>query len=213
MCTGFGIFFAGAIRVRHNTGLHTGLHVPNPCVGLQRRLEVSVVVLHINTRPRRAFGKRPPAPRKPRKGEKNRPGVGWRLCVQPTAIAPYHPIRVARLRGWLNARAKLRVGNTPWFRRVRWALCSCCLHRPLARKLVVADTNADAALLHAWRWAEPPARLPQENQETHKPEQNPGHLSISAFRSASLRFTTTTTTLRPPGAYRAMSHGACCLLW
>ena len=32
------------------------------------------------------------------------------------------------------------------------------------------------------------------NQETHKPEQNPGHLSRSAFRSASLRFTTTTTT-------------------
>ena len=32
------------------------------------------------------------------------------------------------------------------------------------------------------------------NQETHKPEQNPGHLSRSAFCSASLRFTTTTTT-------------------
>ena len=31
------------------------------------------------------------------------------------------------------------------------------------------------------------------NQETHKPEQNPGHLSRSSFRSASLRFTTTTT--------------------
>ena len=39
------------------------------------------------------------------------------------------------------------------------------------------------------------ARLPQENQETtHKPEQNPGYLSRSAFRSASLRLTTTTTT-------------------
>ena len=33
-----------------------------------------------------------------------------------------------------------------------------------------------------------------ENQETHKPEQNPGHLSIPALRSASLRFTPTTTT-------------------
>ena len=32
--------------------------------------------------------------------------VGWRLCVQPTAIAPYHPIRVARLGSWLKARAK-----------------------------------------------------------------------------------------------------------
>ena len=32
--------------------------------------------------------------------------VGWRLCVQPTAIAPYHPIRVARLSSWLKARAK-----------------------------------------------------------------------------------------------------------
>ena len=32
--------------------------------------------------------------------------VGWRLCVQPTAIAPYHPICVARLGSWLKARAK-----------------------------------------------------------------------------------------------------------
>ena len=32
--------------------------------------------------------------------------VGCRLCVQPTAIAPYHPIRVARLGSWLKARAK-----------------------------------------------------------------------------------------------------------
>ena len=28
--------------------------------------------------------------------------VGWRLRVQPTAIAPYHPIRVARLGSWLK---------------------------------------------------------------------------------------------------------------
>ena len=48
-------------------------------------------------------------------------------------------------------------------------------------------------MLGAGQSAEPPARLPQENQETHKPEQNPGHLSTSAFRSASLRFPTTTT--------------------
>ena len=32
--------------------------------------------------------------------------VGWRLCVQPTAIAPYHPIRVASLGRLLEARAK-----------------------------------------------------------------------------------------------------------
>ena len=31
--------------------------------------------------------------------------VGWRLCVQPTAIAPYHPIRVARLGSWLGVQA------------------------------------------------------------------------------------------------------------
>ena len=32
--------------------------------------------------------------------------VGWRSCDLPTAIAPRHPIRVARLGSWLKARAK-----------------------------------------------------------------------------------------------------------
>ena len=32
--------------------------------------------------------------------------VGWMLCVQLTAIAPYHPIYDARLYSWLKARAK-----------------------------------------------------------------------------------------------------------
>ena len=32
--------------------------------------------------------------------------VGWRLCVQPTAIAPCRPMRVARLGSWLEAHAK-----------------------------------------------------------------------------------------------------------
>ena len=66
------------------------------------------------------------------------------------------------------------------------------LHRP--EEASGSGQKFRCCLLRAWRWAEPVARLPQENQETHKPEQNPGHLSRSAFRSASLRFTTTTTT-------------------
>ena len=62
-------------------------------------------------------------------------------------------------------------------------------------------------LLHAWRWAEPPARLSQKTKKHTNQNKTPGHLSISAFRSASLRFTPTTTTyghrvpseLRPTG--------------
>lgn len=43
---------------------------------------------------------------------------GWRLRVQPTAIAPYHPIRVARLDSWLKARARssARVLKVAWRR-------------------------------------------------------------------------------------------------
>ena len=117
--------------------------------------------------------------------------VGNVAHMRRAPVLPALARSAARAACHRQARA-FRVGNTPWFRRVRWALCGCCLHRPLARKLVVAGTNAGAVLLRAWRWAEPPARLPQESQETHKPEQNPGHLSISAFCSASLRFSTTT---------------------
>ena len=44
--------------------------------------------------------------------------VGWRLYVQPTAIAPYHPIRLARLGSCLNARARssARVPKVAWRR-------------------------------------------------------------------------------------------------
>ena len=44
---------------------------------------------------------------------------GWRLRVQPTAIAPYHPIRVARLDSWLKARARssARVLKVAWRRK------------------------------------------------------------------------------------------------
>ena len=83
--------------------------------------------------------------------------------------------------------------NTPWFRRVRWALCLCCFTPAPGEEASGSGQKCRCCLLHAWRWAEPGARLPQETQETNKPEQNPGHLSMSAFRSASLRFTTTTT--------------------
>ena len=88
----------------------------------------------------------------------------------------------------------LRVGNTPWFRRVRWALCCCCLTPAPGEEAGGSGLKVDAVLLHAWRWAEPPARPSAENKETHKPERKPCHLPISAFRSASLRFTPTTTT-------------------
>ena len=44
------------------------------------------------------------------------------------------------------------------------------------------------------------------NTETHKPEQNPGHLPRSAFRSASLRFPTTTTT---SGGHRVVPTELC----
>ena len=93
-----------------------------------------------------------------------------------------------------QVRTNLRVGNTPWFRRVRWALCSCCLTPAPGEEAGGSGLKVDAVLLHAWRWAEPPACPSQKTKKTHKPEQNPCHLSISAFRSASLRFTPTTAT-------------------
>ena len=55
--------------------------------------------------------------------------------------------KINRLPGVAQMSKKHRhLFSAPWFRRVRWALCDCCLHRPLARKLVVAGTNSDAAL-------------------------------------------------------------------
>ena len=44
--------------------------------------------------------------------------VGWRLCVQPTVIAPYHTIRLARLGSWLNYSSRQvqrrRAKGTAW---------------------------------------------------------------------------------------------------
>ena len=57
---------------------------------------------------------------------------------------------------------RVRVGNTPWFRRVRWALCSFCLTPVPGEEAGESGLKADAALLHAWRWIEPPARLSQK---------------------------------------------------
>ena len=74
------------------------------------------------------------------------------------------------------------------------------LYRPLARKLVVADSNVDAVYFmlsdRQSQWL-----AFRKNQETHKPEQNPGYLPRSAFRSASLRFITTTTTTTTTTTY------------
>ena len=108
----------------------------------------------------------------------------------------------------------MRVGNTPWFRRVRWALCSCCLTPAPGEEAGGSGQNADNVLLQAWRWAEPPARLPQETKKNTNQNKPRSSLEIGlSFCFAA--FPNNNNNLRPPGAFRAMSmsHGACCLLW
>ena len=65
-----------------------------------------------------------------------------------------------------NHERVVRVGNTPWFRRVRWALCCCCLTPAPGEEAGGSGLNVGAVLLHAWRWAEPPA-LPSAETKKH----------------------------------------------
>ena len=77
---------------------------------------------------------------------------------------------------------------------MRWALCSCCLTPAPGEEAGGSGLKVDAALLQCVALGRATGSPFAENQETRKPEQNPGHLSIAAFRSASLRFTPTTAT-------------------
>ena len=111
-----------------------------------------------------------------------------------------------------NGPATLRVGNTPWFRRVRWALCSCCLTPAPGEEAGGSGQNVDAVLLHAWRWAEPPARLPPKKTSNTQTRTKPRSSFDIGLSFCFAPFSNNNNNLRPPGAYRAMSHGAWCLL-
>ena len=68
-------------------------------------------------------------------------------------------------RAHLPRTGSVRVGNTPWFWRVRWALCLCCFTPAPGEEASGSGQKCRCCLLHAWRWAEPPARLSQETKK------------------------------------------------
>ena len=97
--------------------------------------------------------------------------------------------------GFSESLRRMRVGNTPWFRRVRWALELCCFALPPGEEASGSGEQLQCFLLHAC--AGQSHRLafrkkPINTQTITKPRSS---LEIGlSFRSASLRFTTTTAT-------------------
>ena len=135
-----------------------------------------------------------------------------RRSVQPKRICGIFPHWVSPA-CHLDGLGFVRVGNTPWFRRVRWTLELCCFTPAPGEEASGSGQKFRCFLFRAWRWAEPVARLPQENQETHKPERTPRSSLEIGLSFCFAAFHNNNSNMRPPGAYRAMSHGACCLLW